>query len=437
MKEKIDYSRQEIQLPYDTMLFEMTRRCNLKCQHCFRGNAENIDMSKEIIDRVIPQISSVMHINLTGGEPFLAPDMIDYLADKLIENKVKFTSFGVVTNGTILGENGIKAVQSINKIAAYIYEYLKPLASKTMSGTEYIFDKEEADSLLVGITVSDDEYHSNNAQKAVDFYKKYANKYVKVGLQSEWERTDEETGEKFTMKDQHTNLVSSHGSWLDKEGRAAENNLGYKVNSTDDCANICHTIHLDEKGRVMCNINISANGNMSLGTQLSYENLDKFSMGNVLERPMSCMINDWNWKEPLQCIEVHRLMECYTGLNDINISEDRKEYLQLLRYCLEKKREGLKLIHREFPYLTIAEATLAFDADANLETDGDFAMIMSIAFPEYRKKYEGWEYDQKVEQKIFDEWIVENNFRSVAAGDFSVFKKSINRFLNRLRSVES
>ena len=35
---------------YRKVMLEITRRCQLKCAHCMRGDAQNLDMSEEIID---------------------------------------------------------------------------------------------------------------------------------------------------------------------------------------------------------------------------------------------------------------------------------------------------------------------------------------------------------------------------------------------------
>ena len=32
-------------------VIEVTRRCNMQCRHCLRGDAQNVDISNEIIDR--------------------------------------------------------------------------------------------------------------------------------------------------------------------------------------------------------------------------------------------------------------------------------------------------------------------------------------------------------------------------------------------------
>jgi len=61
---------------------ETTRRCNLKCLFCARGHAQNMDMSPVVIDTTLDQLQKnnvyVESLRLNGGEPFLAPDSIEY-----------------------------------------------------------------------------------------------------------------------------------------------------------------------------------------------------------------------------------------------------------------------------------------------------------------------------------------------------------------------
>lgn len=66
--------------------FEITRRCNLNCRWCAKGEPQNIDITKEIIDKTLDEISDCkLHlIQITGGEPLLNPDMLVYLVEQII-----------------------------------------------------------------------------------------------------------------------------------------------------------------------------------------------------------------------------------------------------------------------------------------------------------------------------------------------------------------
>ncbi len=79
---------------------EITRRCNLRCKHCLRGDAQNLTMSESVIDSLFSSISGTENVFITGGEPLLALGTIEYLISKLSAyDSCKYIE--VATNGTI------------------------------------------------------------------------------------------------------------------------------------------------------------------------------------------------------------------------------------------------------------------------------------------------------------------------------------------------
>ena len=67
---------QLFKLSYKELAIEVTRRCNMQCSHCMRGHAENHTISKEVVDRLLDEVSVVGRLLLTGGEPFLEVSML-------------------------------------------------------------------------------------------------------------------------------------------------------------------------------------------------------------------------------------------------------------------------------------------------------------------------------------------------------------------------
>ena len=98
---------------------EITRKCNLKCAHCMRGDAQHLSMKKEVIDKILDSAEEIRTILFTGGEPFLEPDIIEYVVDQVIERDFECFCMGVVTNGTIMNDNGIRCVKAMNKFAEW------------------------------------------------------------------------------------------------------------------------------------------------------------------------------------------------------------------------------------------------------------------------------------------------------------------------------
>ncbi len=82
-----------------SLILEVTRRCNMCCAHCLRGDAENIDMQKETIDKILDLVDEIEGVTFSGGEPSLNLPLIQYFFDRA-EQKGKFPAyFWLATNG--------------------------------------------------------------------------------------------------------------------------------------------------------------------------------------------------------------------------------------------------------------------------------------------------------------------------------------------------
>ena len=55
----------------NNVVIEVTRNCQLWCAHCLRGDAQNITISKEILDDFLSQVDWIYTLTITGGEPSL------------------------------------------------------------------------------------------------------------------------------------------------------------------------------------------------------------------------------------------------------------------------------------------------------------------------------------------------------------------------------
>ena len=78
----------------------MTRRCNLKCKFCAKGEPQDIDISKSIIDKTLDEMQGVFinSLRVSGGEPLLVPELIEYLFDKIIEKHILINYIVIFTN---------------------------------------------------------------------------------------------------------------------------------------------------------------------------------------------------------------------------------------------------------------------------------------------------------------------------------------------------
>lgn len=85
------------------LCFELTRRCNMKCEFCCKGEAQSQDITPEIIDKALDELSdyNIFHIRVNGGEPLLNKQGLLYLIDEIIRREFMVCQFLVFTNGTV------------------------------------------------------------------------------------------------------------------------------------------------------------------------------------------------------------------------------------------------------------------------------------------------------------------------------------------------
>lgn len=83
------------------LVIEITRQCNIRCDHCLRGEAENKDIPVDTLDKLLSQVSSICDLTISGGEPFLKPMLIYVLLQKLKLYNVDIECIYIATNGTV------------------------------------------------------------------------------------------------------------------------------------------------------------------------------------------------------------------------------------------------------------------------------------------------------------------------------------------------
>ncbi len=108
--------------------WHLTENCNLWCRHCYQGERSTDEMSLAEIKKVIREVSDMISawsetydltfsrsMNITGGEPFLRPDLFPILSEV---SRHGFDIF-LLTNGTLvnrerarqLSDVGVRGVQ--------------------------------------------------------------------------------------------------------------------------------------------------------------------------------------------------------------------------------------------------------------------------------------------------------------------------------------
>ncbi|MFC4565024.1 radical SAM/SPASM domain-containing protein [Nocardiopsis mangrovi] len=97
-------------------LVQITERCNLHCAHCFVSSTkEGADMSlADITGKVLPRLRAarVERITLTGGEPFVHPDIMG-ICEAVAEAGMPL---GICTNATQTGRAQIERLAEIGDV---------------------------------------------------------------------------------------------------------------------------------------------------------------------------------------------------------------------------------------------------------------------------------------------------------------------------------
>lgn len=131
-------------LHLNEFVVEITRKCNMKCAHCLRGDAQKRDIHKEYITKVLEDVSSIGSLTITGGEPTLNIPAIRFILNELKRLEIPVDYFYMVVNGR-------KTCQSIEFLHLLIEMYMY---------------QNEKDECLPMIQMSNDKYHSHpNEQK--------------------------------------------------------------------------------------------------------------------------------------------------------------------------------------------------------------------------------------------------------------------------------
>ena len=66
-----------MRIKFKNLMLEITRQCGMNCDHCMRGEAEDVDMEYDVIYTICEKATHIEQLSITGGEPSLAPEKID------------------------------------------------------------------------------------------------------------------------------------------------------------------------------------------------------------------------------------------------------------------------------------------------------------------------------------------------------------------------
>lgn len=349
---------------------ELTRRCNMRCKFCSRGDAQNLDMPNEIIDKILDEIQffDLYTLRLNGGEPFLAKNGMIYLINEIIRRGIKLCDVGIFTNGTIQDDD-------IKNALVKLGNYCKKL-SKTQWGQKMKSIAEENDlksmydiDSYVGIIVSTSLHdNANIIDKTIDFYNK--NVDPKILHTVNQDKSFLGHGDTVNVKD------SPFEAQIILRGNAIKNfqtlyDEGYrKFSLHENDFNLINDSMIND-GYVLFpkSISIAANGKIFAGCLQPYSEIDN-GTDIICDNIMNCDGNlcaylvNFSWQHPLneeQSIMLDRwktillynengITDCWLCKTPLNEGVNMAAITNIK--LMEEFERGLKDLHKLFPTMT-------------------------------------------------------------------------------------
>jgi len=100
-----------------SLLIEVTRRCNITCDHCLRGELQNLDINNEHITQLLSNFNHIGSITFTGGEPSLNVSAIQHFISELKRQKITLDSFYIATNAKNVKQDFVQVIMDLYMIS--------------------------------------------------------------------------------------------------------------------------------------------------------------------------------------------------------------------------------------------------------------------------------------------------------------------------------
>lgn len=241
-------------------VIEVTRKCNMNCEHCLRGATQRKVIDNGYIHKFLQLIDSVGSLTITGGEPTLAMNALEQIANCITYGNAEVGSFYMVTNGKSI---------NIEEVAEWAYRMYGVCGDNELSAIAFSFD----DFHVSTFNWKQLQKQKNNYHRLTD---KLDNEY---GLS--------ENGGCGSFVHKHSDNRFGYANLI-KEGRAT--NIGSRETYTtmfeEDI--YCDTIHFTES-----ELYLSCSGYIVSGCDWSYNTIDNDDKVRI------CHIDDLNCQDDL------------------------------------------------------------------------------------------------------------------------------------------
>lgn len=322
---------------------ELTRRCNLHCEHCYCGDAQPVDMSFKVVNRLLDQ-AEINKLRMIGGEPLLNPSIIKYIANEIELRNITIGSIGLTSNGTIYSRD---CVNDLNRI----YNRCKNPKECRMY-------------------ISTDKYHSDidTANANLEKFKEALRFRVESihGADGQVSPNGRAKGKGFV----NLTIYEPVESW--------------KIYDVIDVSN----------GIVQTEIFITALGSVIRANMgFSYAVCDEPSnqLGDIHKQYISDMIKKWNDSKELRVMM--QIRSAYTDMVSIYMkgicNESTDELKRVSGELLDMIRENRQSLNKYFQSVLddLCEDISKRISNRVKELDGDFHIIYDVSLPDLKKEF--------------------------------------------------
>lgn len=338
-----------------TLALQVTRRCNLRCDLCGKGEPQNIDITKEIVDKTFDEVQNyyISDLRLNGGETFLNPEMIVYILKQIEKRNIVVNRIFVFTNGYYFDQRIAKAIKRFcdysRTIKPQIIDYFQKMERKT------------------GLKMRSTSTYSDTANKSVAIIvSTYAHNNEHIINQTIQQFQNSINDELFIIKRQSlTHNIEDKKGNIKLEGRAEKNYMNYKnliseskVGIVENHYNFIHDID-DDYIVIGKTIEVSANGNVWLGSISSYQHTDEYAICSIIDcnNDLYERLSNWCWDNP-DSVEINRIYKIhltnqFLQSHGMDIKKETAYIDELfnIENCVDMYRNIHKTLHIHLPYL--------------------------------------------------------------------------------------
>lgn len=239
----------------------------MTCAHCFRGDAQNIDINFSDIDAVLDQTEAIYELSFTGGEPLLNLRAIQYVLYGLYQRGIPLLSLTMVTNGTIYSDEFVDTLKRYKELIDTSREFIRdPIdyeenlrANERLSEDDIIkclgvLDQVKKMTLHMRIGISFDQYHHSEAAR--ENFQKYKDALDGIAY------VEEKTTGNIPKKVGRAKTLRNGITFDENTAILKQQVVEYKTKYYDPCTPCSRKIELahDNQVIILCEIGVSATG---------------------------------------------------------------------------------------------------------------------------------------------------------------------------------